>query len=415
LLKRIGQLALATLVLLSVSLSWALVVDLTPASQRPYVGSSTDNSEIQLITQYNGLNRLLPRRGAFPFATRPGFERPAGAPPPRAPLGGPIPFGPGEIGTAGPLRLFNPQLAGQIAWLLPLALAGLVVGVWKGARDRMGRAGVALFGGWLLTEVVFFSVAGEFHRYYLTTMAPALAAITGIGIALLWGSARSGRWLLALALLGTAAVQAIIVWPFQSLSMPLTAVALAGAGVGAAALAWSNWRERRLSGIGLGLAVAAVLAAPAVWAGIPVFSLPGGNLAAALPAAGPALGAGPRFSGAPAAEFGRTDPNLLQYLEDNQGSTKYLVATPSSNQASPIILASGMPVMALGGFSGRDPIVSPDQLKQLVADGTIRYFLAGGPRGPGGGGASGVAADLEWVSQNCSRVASFSQLYDCAS
>src|SRR5438552_13437909 len=57
--KRIGHLALALVVLLVVSFSWALAVDLTPASQRPYVDSTQDNSEISLALGYNGINRLI--------------------------------------------------------------------------------------------------------------------------------------------------------------------------------------------------------------------------------------------------------------------------------------------------------------------------------------------------------------------
>src|SRR5579885_998232 len=51
---RLGQLAVAALVMLVISLSWAGIVDLTPASQRPYVGSSQNNSEISLAIGYNG-------------------------------------------------------------------------------------------------------------------------------------------------------------------------------------------------------------------------------------------------------------------------------------------------------------------------------------------------------------------------
>ncbi|HEY3991596.1 MAG TPA: glycosyltransferase family 39 protein [Ktedonobacteraceae bacterium] len=60
---RVGQLLVATLILLAVSLSWAVVVDLTPASQRPYVGSSQNNSEVSLAFGYNGVDRLLGRFG----------------------------------------------------------------------------------------------------------------------------------------------------------------------------------------------------------------------------------------------------------------------------------------------------------------------------------------------------------------
>src|SRR5207245_1303100 len=57
--KRIGHLALAGMLLLVISLSWVVAVDLTPASQRPYVGSTQDNSEVSLAIGYNGIQRLL--------------------------------------------------------------------------------------------------------------------------------------------------------------------------------------------------------------------------------------------------------------------------------------------------------------------------------------------------------------------
>lgn len=63
--KKIMHLAPALVVLILVSASWAVMMDLTPADQRPYIGSSTDNSEFNLIFGYNGLNRLL--GGFMPF------------------------------------------------------------------------------------------------------------------------------------------------------------------------------------------------------------------------------------------------------------------------------------------------------------------------------------------------------------
>ena len=69
---------------------------------------------------------------------------------------------------------------------------------------------------------------------------------------------------------------------------------------------------------------------------------------------------------------------MLSYLEKNQGSTKYLVAVTSSQTADPIIISTGKPVMALGGFSGNDDILTVSQLAQLVKNGTVRYFLLDG-------------------------------------
>jgi 4-amino-4-deoxy-L-arabinose transferase-like glycosyltransferase len=128
--RRIVHLGLATVVLLGVSLSWALVVDLTPEDQRPYVGSSDNNSALELASGYNGLSRLL-GRGNDLINSNGGFnvgsaddsqaERGPGGP------GGGGPGGTGENGEKGPFRLLNQQLGGQIGWLVPLAVVSLLV------------------------------------------------------------------------------------------------------------------------------------------------------------------------------------------------------------------------------------------------------------------------------------------------
>src|SRR5438067_661962 len=166
--KRIGHLALAGVLLLVVSLSWVVAVDLTPASQRPYVGSTQDNSELSLALGYNGIQRLLGSFGGFGGGSS-ANRFPNGAPPsgntgtPGTPpnfgnagstnAGGigagqqPPSGGSGgagglfDIGTPGPLRLFTQPLAGQIAWLLPFALLGAVALAWQPLRsaDPQGR------------------------------------------------------------------------------------------------------------------------------------------------------------------------------------------------------------------------------------------------------------------------------------
>lgn len=63
--KKIVHLVIGTLVLALVSFSWAFVVDLVPASQRPYVGSSTNNTVMELIFGHNGLERLSSSGGSM--------------------------------------------------------------------------------------------------------------------------------------------------------------------------------------------------------------------------------------------------------------------------------------------------------------------------------------------------------------
>src|SRR3989440_7207561 len=241
--KRLGHLALAGLVLLVVSFSWVVAVDLTPASQRPYVDSTQDNSEISLALGYNGIERLLGGlfgrggfRGGPPANTstnttnRSGNTSTNGTPPTNG-NGGPTNLGrngtgqqpqaggPGgagglfDLGNPGPLRLFTEPPGGQIVWLLPLALLGMLALAWQRRlrfQEDPQQQSLVLWGMWLLTMGIFFSVAGVFHQYYMTEMAPAIAALFGIGLVTMWQDYRRGGWrgwLLPLALIATVAEQ----------------------------------------------------------------------------------------------------------------------------------------------------------------------------------------------------------------
>jgi hypothetical protein len=165
---------------------------------------------------------------------------------------------------------------------------------------------------------------------------------------------------------------------------------------------------------------------------MPAFGAGGGMLPAAVgPRGGVATGAGfapsgsgpnPGVRGGPGgpAGFLRGGPGggssgqqLIDYLEANQGTAQFLVATSNSNAAAPIVLATGKPVMALGGFLGSDPILNAQSFAELVQAGAVRFVIGGG-RGLGGfGGFGGDNGVMGWVQQNCAQVAG-GQLYDCA-
>ena len=180
--RRMIHLGLATVVIVAASLPWVVAVDLTPAEQRPYVGSSSFNTVTDLIVGWNGVERLAGRRGC------------------RSP---------------GPLRLLNPQLGGQIGWLLPLAIVGLAAASWQSWQGRprlpLSRKedqALVLWGTWLIS-LMFFSVAGDWDPY-LAMLAPAVAALVGVGVVALWDDYRSPGWrgwLLPLTLVGTASLQ----------------------------------------------------------------------------------------------------------------------------------------------------------------------------------------------------------------
>ncbi len=138
------------------------------------------------------------------------------------------------------------------------------------------------------------------------------------------------------------------------------------------------------------VALLALMLTSAVWSTIPVLA----DQAVRLPVAGPSGQTGGGFGGS-----GSTaNTALIKYLEAHKGSAKYLVAVVSSNEADSIILKTNQPVMALGGFSGSDPILTTSQLAALVKSGTVRYFLLNGSSGGGPGG--GQSTLITWITQH---------------
>lgn len=432
---RIGHLALAGVLLFAISLSWITAVDVVPASARPWVGSTQNDSELSLASGYNGIDRVLGmfRRGFDRAGTNPAFGQspangtsatsgPSGTGSASAsafpsgqaaafpgPNGGPAgrdagQFGGGGMfgtGSAGPLRLFGQSLGSQIGWILPLALVGGVALAlnrrWQPQRDRQQQS-LILWGGWLLTMGVFFSVAGFFHTYYLTVMAPAVAALFGAGTVTLWQHYRAGGWrgwLLPIALLLTLGEQVYLLSADPTWARLLVPALALFTGIGLLLLA--SARIEALASItrripmqaAAGVAVLALLIAPAVWGAIPVAE----GAAQQMPSAGPT-----RLDG-PGGYRGRGDsasqsPALAAYLQAHQGTAKYLVAVPSSMQGDQLILQTNQPVMALGGFSGGDPILTVDEFAKLVQQGEVRYALVSSGNGFGGNRQSPIT---QWI------------------
>ena len=433
---RIGHLTLAALLLLTISLSWAVAVDLTKAASRPYVGSSQNNSEISLALGYNGIQRLL---GQFGFGGNNAGSSRSGNTTRQFPTSGSnsgtftgdfpqvgtgssgqpsqsVGSGSGggggssgmfNTGNPGLLRLFNEPLGGQIVWLLPMALLGMLALAWQRRprfREDRQQQSLLLWGTWLLTMAVFFSVATFFHQYYLSTFAPAICALFGIGVVVMWQDyRRSGwrGWLLPLALLLTALEQIHIIMSDPSWGtwlIPLIAIpcAIAAVILFAARLIPRLRLNARVLAPALGIALLALMLTSAVWSTIPVLA----DETASLPVAG----ASGQFTGGQGVRS-TVDTALISYLEAHKGSAKYLVAVASSNEADSIILETNQPVMALGGFSGSDPILTTTQLAALVKSGAVRYFLLNGSGGGGPGGSS-QSALITWITQHSKTVSS---------
>ncbi|MDL5202533.1 glycosyltransferase family 39 protein [Streptomyces sp. ALI-76-A] len=479
--RRCGQLALATVALVVSGGWWVAIVELWPASSRPYIGGSQNNSFLELTFGYNGLGRLN------------GEETGS--------VGGGGGGGTGQWGETGWDRMFSSEIGGQVSWLLPAALILLVAGLvatlpHSRLRSRGGtpmpertsatRGAFLVWGGSLLiTMVVFSYMAGIFHQYYTIALAPYLAAVIGMGSALLW-ERRAESW----ASLGlAAAVVASAAWGYVLLNrtpdyLPwLKWLVLVGGLVAGLGLIFVARLGRQLALAAVGLGIVASLAGPAAYTLSTVDSahtgsIPtagpagasmmggrggGGGMGDGLPGGGqnqqngngntqgqgtPGGGTGgtggfpgggmpgqngtpqgqgqtpqgngfPGGGGAALGEGGRTGgagmgglingasvtAEAKKLLEADADQYTWAAAAIGAQNAASYQLATGDPVMAIGGFNGTDPSPTLAQFKEYVADGKIHYFIASGSGGGMGGSGDGTSSQITtWVEATFKKV-----------
>ena len=403
--RRVGDLAVAGLILLVVSLSWVAAYDLTPAERRPYAGTSDRNSMLELVVGPYGVGRFVRaaefRSAAIVPATAPvdraAMQAAAGGASAAAESGPRRGLARLFVGApAGALRLADGQLAAQVGWLFPLALPGVVLGALDERSRRLSprRLAVLLWLGWLVTYGVVYSYAGGFfHFYYLATMAPPLAALAAIGLVGLCELFVRGdrRALLLPACLALTAVWQLYIdasamgWRLGELN-PLHVALVAGTLTAVSALALIVALRRFGAGemqpaaqaaaagaVTIGLA--SVLVVPSAWTSSSVLvpgagAIPSADLARVVPIAG-ALPERAR-SAEP------YDPSgLVAFLEANRRGERFLLATTTTRLAAPIIIGSGHAVMAMGGFHGLDPILTPEKLARMVGAGHVRFVMVG--------------------------------------
>ena len=413
-LKRLGHLLVAFGSMLLAAGWWIAIVELWPASSRPYIGGSQDNSILELTLGYNGLGRLN------------GDET------------GSVGGGNGW-GSTGLFRLFTSEIGGQIAWLLPAALALLVLGLWLRVR-ALGRAartdritsGLVVWGLWLIvTGLTFSFMAGIFHAYYTVALAPAIAAVVGIGAHQLWvhRDAAPAQLGAAFTIAMTSAL-AFVLLGRSSDFLPWLRWVVIVLGVASAVLIVVHQLLPRRFAIAVATgAVIAMLAGPTAYA----VETAGTAHTGSIPTAGPSTGNGPGgMRGGPGGQMGQpptqngttqngtaTMPGLGgtgrgggaggllngstsstqidALLEADADSYTWVAAAVGSNTAAGYQLSTELPVMAIGGFNGSDPSPTLAEFKQLVADGAIHYFIAGGGFGGMGAGGGTSSAISSWV------------------
>ncbi|MEW1911372.1 glycosyltransferase family 39 protein [Kitasatospora sp. NPDC085895] len=477
--RRFRQLLWAGLAVVVAAGWWVAIVELVPASARPYIGGSQDNDFLSVTFGYNGFGRIT--------GNETGSVGGGGG---RGGAGG------GMWGETGITRLFDGDIGGQIAWLMPAALILLVVGLWatrRNPRTDSARTAFLVWGGWLVCTALTFSfMSGIFHQYYTVALVPAVAALLGMGADGLW---RARRRLPYAALLGgTVAVTAV--WAYVLLGRSAdfvpwlrwavligglaaaVALPLAGrlsgalgarlatvAGIAALAAALGGPTAYALQTVSTGHSGSIVTAGPQVQGG--GFGGPGGGRFRAGGGTGfppgvqggqngqtgqaqgqgqggfpgmngqngfpgttgqngqnafpgmngqgfPGTGTGGdsrtgRGAGGPGGMGGllngaRVSSELSALLEQDADKYTWVAAAVGSQNQASYQLATGEPVMALGGFNGTDPSLTLARFQQYVKEGKVHWFIGGGGFGGGGGGGTGGSSDsseiTSWVQEN---------------
>jgi len=367
-----------------------------PPASKPFIGGSTTGSPLDLIfamTAWAGSSAIaVPVVAAVAAAS---------------------------AAKSGPLRLFNDQLFGEIAWLIPLAIVCLVVGLfrrrWAHEPIRPSPA-ILLWGSWfVVTAIVFSYMSGVIHSYYAVapgTRPSALSSAPGWSIS---GAPRYRIWLGGIAV-GVCLPGLRLVHPPRCSTVRPTSIPVL-----------ATFRHRGFAGLALLALVANVRAGrrrprrgqtdrrcgrpvsasarrswlrrhtpstrPALlrrWRSPPGpgstsgFGGGGGGGGQAalgdgrvlvfpnIPGVVPnvAMEEAPAVAPMPGTSSGSA---LNDYLVANRGSATWIVAANGSQQAGSIELETGLPVMAMGGFTGSDPTPTLAQFKGYIASGKLRF------------------------------------------
>jgi hypothetical protein len=352
-------------------------------------------------------------------------------------------------GETGVTRLFDGVSGGMVAWLIPAALllTGFALVALRGLpRTDPTRAALVMWSACLVTIALVFSfMAGIYHDYYTVALAPAIAGAVALGAHMLWQrrTAWLGRIGLATAL-GVTTVWAVVLMgratgePYASLQW---VIGVAGA-LATVGLLFSHRLPKALAAVVIALALLGGVTGPAAYSVQTAATPHQGSIVTAGPvtermggARGPGGqpdGRGLGRPGAPAQGVPGTQPGgtgtrpggtggfddggrggmggLLGGAQvsaetatalqtDAEGFT-WVAAAVGAQSAADYQLATGLPVMAIGGFNGSDPSPTLDEFKALVAAGQVHYFVGGGRTGGQQNGGSSSSADIAaWVTE----------------
>jgi len=426
---------------------WVLTVELWPASSRPYIGGSQTNSVLELIVGYNGLGRLTGNEtgsvgggGGGNGAGRWGetgllrmFNSSYGGQASWLLPAALAIFAIGMVATWRRRRADRTRAA-LLLWGLTLVATAVTFSLGQGIIHEYYT--VALVPPIAALVGIGASMAWE-HRSQLAARVATAAVVV---LSAWWSYVLLDRtpgwtpWLrMVVVVAGVVGVIGVLA-AGRRRWMALAAAGVVTAGLLAGPVAYS------LNTIDTAHTGSLPTAGPSTGRGPGGMGGPGGAGGFPGGAGGPGGGAmgtppsmgngqPPAFAGGQAPSFGgsqagtgqapafaggqqgpggtggaggllnASEPSaeLVSALEQDAGRYTWVAATIGANSAAGYQLATGDPVLAVGGFNGTDDYPSLAEFQQLVAEGDIHWFIAGGGFGGGMGGSQSSSEISSWV------------------
>lgn len=392
--RKILNLIIGSLILVAVSLSWGIAVDLTPASNRPFVGSSTNNSELELMIGHNGLQRLgvySSLNGGSLTATNSNINSINNTSNENVSSNA-LPV---SNSGRGFFRLFlGNSMADQIVWFMPLAIVGLLailieqkINIFKLKFDNTKKLFILFLGMWFIPGFLYFSFSsGVVHTYYLTMLAAPIAMLAALGLFSminLYKEKNKKSVLLIIAFIWTILNQGYIAFHFNSNLNNCIRVIIYGSLIISllCVILFYLLKNAKAKNKIVAISVIGILICPLIGSGATLFYPMDGNAAEAglqlIPDNKSKLIN--QQNDLSTKEWNENITSLVHYLEENESNEKYLLVTENSidtsQYAESIIINYGKSVMALGGFAGADDVVNLNEFKNMVKEGQIKYVL----------------------------------------
>ncbi|MET3206984.1 UNVERIFIED_ORG: 4-amino-4-deoxy-L-arabinose transferase-like glycosyltransferase [Arthrobacter sp. UYEF13] len=368
--KRLRQLLLAAAVMVIPASLWITVAELTPASERPWIGGSNSNSFLELTFGYNGFGRLTGQTGLGAVNPK-DFD--------------------GVVGhDASLLRLVTINYAPEVAWFLPLALVGaamILTSLFQRRYNRLESVLATLMTIWFLTTFAVLSfMTGDIHPYYTSMLALPMASLSAYALMNFWVNRHRAAYLRGAAFLTLLCVflnSGILTW-FQDWQS-WAGFSIKTAALTAAILLFlpQARNKPRITRTALTLACASMLLIPVLFI---IESI-----------ATPQQGSFPISGPVPSAEsWHRRDaeqlrldekdkyalargepvvPRIANLVAEAPARLRWAAVTTGSENAALYQLSTGRPVMAIGGFSALDTYPSLTTFREYVEDKKIAYYI----------------------------------------